>query len=257
MPKAELHVHLEATMQPHRSWHCDTISPVPFPPPIRPGSATGSRSVRADRRRDHVATLPGTSVSRASKAMSTVQPADTTLRCPAGQEHGVIGLGIGGDEEGCPPEPFAHAFREAKRKGLGSVPHAGESLRPWGADHVRGSIDTLGADRIGHGIGAIRNPHLLALLVDRAIPLEVCPTSNVRTRACPRIGLHPFPHLDAMGLTLTVNSDGPSAVRNHTQGRIPPHRHRIRLRPCGPRPDRPQRLRLRTVRTGVTPIASR
>ena len=137
-------------------------------------------------------------------------PAETTLRYAlAGREYGVIGLGIGGDEEGRPPEPFAHAFRQAKRAGLRSVPHAGESLRPWAADHVRGSIDTLEADRIGHGIGAIRDPHLLAVLADRAIPLEVCPTSNLRTRVCERLSLHPFPHLDRMGLTLTVNSDGP------------------------------------------------
>ena len=137
-------------------------------------------------------------------------PAETTLRYAlAGQAHGVVGLGIGGDEDGAPPEPFAHAFRQSRRAGLGSVPHAGESLLPWSPDHVRGSIDTLGADRIGHGIGAVRDPHLLAVLLDRAIPLEVCPTSNLRTRACDRIALHPFPHLDRMGLTVTVNSDGP------------------------------------------------
>lgn len=138
------------------------------------------------------------------------EPADTTLRYAlAGQEYGVIGLGIGGDEEGAPPEPFAHAFRQAKLAGLRSLPHAGESLRSWGADHVRGSIKVLEADRIGHGVGAIRDPHLLSILLDRAIPLEVCPTSNLRTRVCERIALHPFPHLDRMGLALTVNSDGP------------------------------------------------
>ena len=137
-------------------------------------------------------------------------PAETTLRYAlAGMEHGVVGLGIGGDEDGAPPEPFAHAFRQARQAGLRSVPHAGESLESWAADHVRGSVETLGADRIGHGIGAIRDPHLLAVLADRAIPLEVCPTSNLRTRACERIALHPFPHLDGMGLTLTLNSDGP------------------------------------------------
>ncbi len=138
------------------------------------------------------------------------EPAEVTLRqALAGQEHGVIGLGIGGDEEGHPPEPFAHAFRKAKRAGLKSLPHAGESLRRWGADHVRGSIESLEADRIGHGIGAIRDPHLLALLVDRAIPLEVCPTSNLRTRVCERQALHPLRHLDLMGVTVTVNSDDP------------------------------------------------
>ncbi len=138
------------------------------------------------------------------------EPAEVTLRqALAGQEHGVIGLGIGGDEEGRPPEPFAHTFRKAKRAGLKSLPHAGESLRRWGADHVRGSIESLEADRIGHGIGAIRDPHLLALLVDRAIPLEVCPTSNLRTRVCERQALHPLRHLDLMGVTVTVNSDDP------------------------------------------------
>lgn len=138
------------------------------------------------------------------------EPAEITLRqALTGQEHGVIGLGIGGDEEGRPPEPFAHAFREAKKAGLKSLPHAGESLRAWSADHVRESVVALEADRIGHGVGAIRDPHLLALLADRAIPLEVCPTSNLRTRVCELENLHPFPHLDRMGLTVTVNSDDP------------------------------------------------
>ncbi len=142
-------------------------------------------------------------------------PAETTLRYALdGREHGVVALGIGGNEEGRPPEPFAHAFQEARRHGLGSVPHAGESLAPWAAGHVRGSIETLGADRIGHGIGAITDPHLLALLLDRAIPLEVCPTSNLRTRVCERLALHPFPHFDRMGLTVTLNSDDPPLFGN-------------------------------------------
>ena len=89
------------------------------------------------------------------------------------------------------------------------MPHAGESLTRWGANHVRGSIDVLDADRIGHGVGAIRDPHLLAILLDRGIPLEVCPTSNLRTRVCERLSLHPFPFLDGMGLTVTLNSDDP------------------------------------------------
>ena len=138
------------------------------------------------------------------------RPAETTLRYALeGQEYGVVALGIGGNEDGRPPEPFAPTFREARQEGLKSVPHAGESPEPWAADHVRGSIEALGADRIGHGIGAIRDPHLLTVLRDRAIPLEVCPTSNIKTRVCERLALHPFPHLDGMGLTVTVNTDDP------------------------------------------------
>ena len=138
------------------------------------------------------------------------RPAETTLRYAlTGQEYGVIALGLGGDEAGCPPEPFSHAFDVAKREGLRSVPHAGESLGPRGAAHVWGSIEVLGADRIGHGVGAIKDPRLLTLLRDRQIPLEVCPTSNIKTRVCDRLALHPLPHLDRMGLMVTVNTDGP------------------------------------------------
>lgn len=138
------------------------------------------------------------------------EPAEVTLRhALAGQEYGVIGLGIGGDEQGRPPEPFTHAFVEAKRAGLKSLPHAGESLRAWGADHVRASIEVLEADRIGHGVGSIRDPQVLALLLDRDVPLEICPTSNLSTRVCELLALHPLRHLDQMGLTVTVNSDDP------------------------------------------------
>jgi aminodeoxyfutalosine deaminase len=137
-------------------------------------------------------------------------PAETTLRFALdGLDHGVIALGLGGDESGCPPEPFRHAFEVARREGLKSVPHAGESLGAFGAPHVWGSINDLQADRIGHGVGAINDPGLLTLLLDRQIPLEVCPTSNTKTRVCDRVEQHPLPHLDRMGLMVTVNTDDP------------------------------------------------
>ena len=79
----------------------------------------------------------------------------------------MIALGLGGDEAGCPPEPFAHAFEIAKREGLKSLPHAGESLGPHAADHIRGSIEALGADRIGHGVGAITDPRIRTIRLDR------------------------------------------------------------------------------------------
>lgn len=134
-------------------------------------------------------------------------PAERTLAyARKGQEYGVIGFGLGGFEVGAPPEPFAHAFAEAKASGLRSLPHAGETL---GAPSVWGAIEQLHADRIGHGVRAIEDPHLLALLKERQIPLEINPTSNICLHVYRRLAEHPFPHLDRMGLLVTINSDDP------------------------------------------------
>lgn len=134
-------------------------------------------------------------------------PAQRTLEYAiAGLEHGVIGYGLGGYEVGAPPAPFAHAFAEAKAAGLLSLPHAGETV---GAASVWGAVNELGAHRIGHGVRAMEDPALLTLLKDRAIPLEVSPTSNICLHVYRRLAEHPLPHLDRMGIVVTVNSDDP------------------------------------------------
>lgn len=134
-------------------------------------------------------------------------PAERTLDYAlAGRDHGVVGFGLGGFEVGAPPEPFAHAFDRAHREGLLCVPHAGETM---GAESVRGAVEVLHADRIGHGVRAIEDPALLTVLRDRQIPLEVNITSNVCLHVYDRAAVHPFPHLDRMGLKVTVNSDDP------------------------------------------------
>lgn len=124
----------------------------------------------------------------------------------AGKDYGVVGFGLGGFEVGAPPEPFAHAFETARAAGLLSVPHAGETM---GAESVWGAVDALHAQRIGHGVRAMEDPALLTLLRDLQIPLEVNPTSNVCLHVYRRLAEHPFPHLDRMGLLVTVNSDDP------------------------------------------------
>ncbi len=134
-------------------------------------------------------------------------PAQRTLAYAIqGQAHGVVGFGLGGYEVGAPPAPFAHAFAAAKAAGLASVPHAGETC---GAQSVADAVHLLGADRIGHGVRAIEDPVLLTELRDRQIPLEVNPTSNICLHVYRRTAEHPLPHLDRMGLKLTINSDDP------------------------------------------------
>lgn len=117
-----------------------------------------------------------------------------------------VGFGLGGPELGVPRAQFADVFRRARDLGLHSVPHAGETTGP---QTIRDSIDLLGAVRIGHGISSVQEPDLLACLVDRDIVLEVCPTSNIRTRAVASLADHPFRIIRAAGVRVTLNTDDP------------------------------------------------
>lgn len=135
------------------------------------------------------------------------RPAELTLEYALqGRDHGVIGFGLGGNEVGAPPAPFAHAFATANAGGLLSVPHAGETVGP---ESVWGALHALGAKRLGHGVRAVEDPLLLAYLRDAQIPLEINPTSNICLHIYRKLGHHPLPHLDRMGLLVTVNTDDP------------------------------------------------
>lgn len=123
-----------------------------------------------------------------------------------GKQDGVVALGLGGAEVGYPPERFAPWFEQARAAGLHSVPHAGETVGP---PSVWGALRSLGAERIGHGVRAIEDPALVAYLAEQQVPLEVCPTSNIRLGVYRTIEEHPLPRLWSAGVPLTVNSDDP------------------------------------------------
>jgi adenosine deaminase len=120
---------------------------------------------------------------------------------------GVVALGLGGPEVGYPAEWFAASFARARAAGLGSVPHAGETV---GAESVWGAIRALQADRIGHGVRSVEDPALVAYLADNAIPLEVSMTSNVLLRVAPSLAAHPIRALFDAGVPVTINSDDPA-----------------------------------------------
>ncbi|MCW2752448.1 MAG: adenosine deaminase [Aeromicrobium sp.] len=128
---------------------------------------------------------------------------DTALRL---RPDGLVAFGLGGPEIGVPRPQFAPHFQQAIAAGLHSVPHAGESTGP---ESIWDSINHLGAERIGHGIAAAQDPALMAYLAEHDITLEVCPTSNVRTRSVPSLAEHPLPQLVAAGVPVTINSDDP------------------------------------------------
>jgi adenosine deaminase len=124
----------------------------------------------------------------------------------SGLGDGVTGLGLGGYEQGHPPEKHKAAFDRARAAGLASVPHAGETAGP---ESIWGALRSLRADRIGHGVRCLEDPKLIEELRARQIPLEVCPTSNVCLKVSPTLAEHPLPRLLAEGVYVTLNSDDP------------------------------------------------
>jgi aminodeoxyfutalosine deaminase len=123
------------------------------------------------------------------------------------RDRGVVGVGLGGLEAQYPPEPYEPVFVLARELGLASVPHAGEVAGPAS---VRGALEELGADRVRHGIRAAEDPGLLREIADRRIVLDVCPVSNLRTRAVSSLADHPLPQLLAAGARCSISTDDPA-----------------------------------------------
>jgi len=131
------------------------------------------------------------------------------------QSSGVVAFGLGGNELSVPLTEFRRVYDYAAENGLHRVVHAGEV---GGPDQVRDAINFLGAERIGHGTAAIRDTELMDLLAEKRIPLEVCPSSNVRTGALAKqlgkklahVFDHPLPTFVRRGIPVTLASDDPA-----------------------------------------------
>jgi aminodeoxyfutalosine deaminase len=139
---------------------------------------------------------------------SGVPAADATLSFALNHRtDALVGFGLGGPEEGVPRGQFQPHFDHARRAGLHSVPHAGETTGP---QTIWDSLTLLGAERIGHGTSAATDPKLLDHLAEAGIPLEVCPSSNIATRSVRSLEEHPITTFRDAGVPITVNSDDPS-----------------------------------------------
>ena len=118
----------------------------------------------------------------------------------------IIGIGLGGDERVAASEPFRELYAEAGAAGLRLTNHAGETTGPeaiWEAL-------TVNSERLGHALSAIRDPVLIEELRRRQIPLELNPSSNVRTGVCSSFADHPLRRYFDAGLLVTLNSDDPA-----------------------------------------------
>jgi aminodeoxyfutalosine deaminase len=122
------------------------------------------------------------------------------------RERNVVGIGIGGDEARGPAEGFRDLYKKAADNGLRLTAHAGETTGP---ESVWGAIN-IGAERIGHGLSAARDPELMEVMAQKQVPVEMCITSNLRTGACKDMQEHPVKKFFDEGLMITLSTDDPA-----------------------------------------------
>jgi adenosine deaminase len=119
---------------------------------------------------------------------------------------GVVGFGLSNDERRGRTDDFAPAFAIAERAGLMLVPHGGELVGPRS---VRACLDSLHADRLGHGVRVVEDRGLLERVVDEGVALEVCPVSNVALGVYSDLTSVPLPALLEAGATVALGADDP------------------------------------------------
>jgi adenine deaminase len=119
----------------------------------------------------------------------------------------IVGIGLASSELGHPPEKFAKVFARARALGFRLVAHAGEEAPPA---YIWSALDVLGVERIDHGVQAIHDASLMQRLIKDAIPLTVCPLSNLKLRVVPTLAQHSLKRMLDAGIVATVNSDDPA-----------------------------------------------
>ena len=123
-----------------------------------------------------------------------------------------LALDLADDEVAFGAGPFVPLFERARAAGLGITVHAGEPAVPGIARNVRHAVEEMGARRIGHGLQAVHDPEVVALLAETGTVLELCLTSNVLTGAAADFPSHPLRRLYEAGVRVTLNTDDPGIM---------------------------------------------
>lgn len=118
----------------------------------------------------------------------------------------VTGFGLGGDEANFPPKLFSKAYQIASDAGLQCTVHAGEFATAAGMIEA---MEYLPIKRIGHGVNSIYSPETMAMVKDKDIALELCPTSNIFLGLFKDMNHHPLSKFYAAGIKISINSDDP------------------------------------------------
>ncbi|MFC5467982.1 adenosine deaminase [Cohnella suwonensis] len=122
----------------------------------------------------------------------------------AGQ--GLVAVDLAGDESRYPTHLFRDVFALARELGLPITIHAGEAS---GAHNIEEAVLRLGASRIGHGVRLKEDGGILNYIREQRIPLELCPTSNIQTKAVAGWDVYPIREYYDQGILFTVNTDNP------------------------------------------------
>jgi adenosine deaminase len=133
---------------------------------------------------------------------------------------GIVGVDIAGTRPGGGRYPYrelAPLFEQARAAGLGVTIHVGEEGGEHGLAETREVVETLRPDRIGHGILAAQDEALMAQIREAEITLEICPTSNLLTKALPSEEAirDTFRAFVEAGVHFTIATDGPEMMRTH------------------------------------------
>ena len=122
------------------------------------------------------------------------------------EKAGIIGIGLDSQEIGYPAKRHKPAFDRAAELSFRRVAHAGEDVGP---KSVWDALESLGVERIDHGVRSLEDDRLIAHLVETQTPLTVCPVSNVALKVFPDIASHPIKRLMDAGVLVVINSDDP------------------------------------------------
>lgn len=116
---------------------------------------------------------------------------------------GVCALDLAGDESAYPTSLFRKLFIQAKEWEIPFTIHSGEC---GSVDNIREAIE-LGAERLGHGIALEKSPELRKLCKEKGIGIEMCPTSNLQTKAVESMEGYPLKQFLEEGLLVSVHTD--------------------------------------------------
>lgn len=116
---------------------------------------------------------------------------------------GLVGCDIAGDEKPHTNLEYAEYFKEAKKLGIPYTIHSGECGNPF---NVREAVE-LGARRVGHGIAMADHQEIIKLCADKRVGVEMCPISNIQTKAISDFNNYPFEKFLAANVPISVNTD--------------------------------------------------
>ena len=118
---------------------------------------------------------------------------------------GVLGFDIAADEAGYPLDNHIDAFKYAMQNDINCTAHAGEAKGP---ESIWETIDKLKVKRIGHGVNCMKDPKLVKVLSENNYHLEVCVSSNIKTKTFNKIEDHPISQINESSISMSINTDG-------------------------------------------------